>query len=372
MYPHIVTHSDKTNEQTLTVVMDNGNIRAVTSRNAYFNLALAAIKDSDKDALIDVFTQMDLVANYAKQLEGVSVEGRRLIYNGETLPQVLSDRIKKMQSQGFSVEPLKAFWENLRANPTSSTVNELYQFLEQGVLPITDDGCFLAYKYVREDYKDCYSGKFDNSVGAIVSMKRSEVDGNRNRTCSHGLHFGALSYMPKNSGGKRIMIVKVNPADVVAIPTDYNFTKGRTWKYEVVAEYKGVFTGNEVTQRAVVHDVDDLALDTGEDEEDYYGDGDIWHWWEEESDQTVEEDAGDEAVDNAVGKLRGKYLDYYDAVLLEGPASPSYLGRVVEGDKHSGQQDQNRLYARDACYYLGKLITLGVIRKDDNGYYDVI
>lgn len=367
MYPHIVTHSDKTNEQTLTVVMDDGNIRAVTSRNAYFNLALAAIKDNDKDALVGVFTQMDLVAEYAKQLEGVSVEGRRLVYNGEELPQVLSDRIKKMQSQGFSVEPLKAFWANLRANPTPSTVNELYQFLEQGVLPITDDGCFLAYKYVRDDYKDCYSGKFDNSVGAIVSMKRSDVDTDRNRTCSHGLHFGALSYMPKNGSGRRIMIVKVNPADVVAIPTDYSFTKGRTWKYEVVAEYTGISTGNEVTQRAVVHDVGDLALDTGEDEGDYYEDGDVWNWWEEEAGEVV-----DRAVDNIVGTLRGKYLDYYDAVLLNGPASPSYLGNIVEEDKYGDSVDRNRLYARDACYYLGKLVGLGVVKKDDNGLYDVV
>lgn len=33
------------------------------------------------------------------------------------------------------------------------------------------------------------------------------------------------------------MILKINPADVVAIPSDYNNTKGRTWKYEVVGEY---------------------------------------------------------------------------------------------------------------------------------------
>jgi hypothetical protein len=34
------------------------------------------------------------------------------------------------------------------------------------------------------------------------------------------------------------MIVKINPKDVVAIPADYNNTKGRTCRYEVVAEYK--------------------------------------------------------------------------------------------------------------------------------------
>jgi hypothetical protein len=32
------------------------------------------------------------------------------------------------------------------------------------------------------------------------------------------------------------MLVKVNPADVVSIPSDYNNAKGRAWKYEVVGE----------------------------------------------------------------------------------------------------------------------------------------
>ena len=32
------------------------------------------------------------------------------------------------------------------------------------------------------------------------------------------------------------MIVKINPRDVVSIPTDYDFSKGRACRYEVIAE----------------------------------------------------------------------------------------------------------------------------------------
>jgi hypothetical protein len=35
------------------------------------------------------------------------------------------------------------------------------------------------------------------------------------------------------------MILKINPADVVSIPTDYDGAKGRCMKYEVVAEVDG-------------------------------------------------------------------------------------------------------------------------------------
>jgi hypothetical protein len=37
-------------------------------------------------------------------------------------------------------------------------------------------------------------------------------------------------------GGERIMIVKINPRDVVSIPSDYNDTKGRACRYEVIGE----------------------------------------------------------------------------------------------------------------------------------------
>ena len=66
-------------------------------------------------------------------------------------------------------------------------------------------------------------------------MERNEVDDNRDRTCSTGLHFCSQDYLD-HFGGQRIMIVKINPADVVSIPSDYNDSKGRATGYEVVGE----------------------------------------------------------------------------------------------------------------------------------------
>jgi hypothetical protein len=44
------------------------------------------------------------------------------------------------------------------------------------------------------------------------------------------------------------MAVKINPADVVAIPSDYNYCKGRTWKYEVVKELSDKNEKTSVTE----------------------------------------------------------------------------------------------------------------------------
>jgi hypothetical protein len=75
----------------------------------------------------------------------------------------------------------------------------------------------------------------DNSIGMIVEMERNEVDDNRDNTCSSGLHFCSESYL-KSFGGARTVIVKINPRDVVSIPSDYNDAKGRACRYEVIGE----------------------------------------------------------------------------------------------------------------------------------------
>ena len=140
-----------------------------------------------------------------------------------------------MLQEGFPIEPMVNFMENLYANPSKRSVDELYNFLEKSQLPITPDGHFLAYKKVRDNYFDCHSGTMDNSVGKIVEMARNEVDDDKDRTCSAGLHFCSLDYL-NHFGGARIMIVKINPKDVVSIPSDYNDTKGRACRYEVIGE----------------------------------------------------------------------------------------------------------------------------------------
>ena len=68
-------------------------------------------------------------------------------------------------------------------------------------------------------------------------MERNKVDDNQNNTCSSGLHFCSKEYLSHFGGSdSRTMIVKINPADVVSIPTDYNNSKGRACKYVVVGE----------------------------------------------------------------------------------------------------------------------------------------
>ncbi len=120
-------------------------------------------------------------------------------------------------------------------NPSKRAVDELYGFLEKNSLPLTSDGHFLAYKKVRENFFDVHSGTMRNAPGDIVEMERNQVDDNKDNTCSTGLHFCGMSYL-SHFGGERTVIVKINPRDVVSIPSDYNDAKGRACRYEVIGE----------------------------------------------------------------------------------------------------------------------------------------
>lgn len=159
----------------------------------------------------------------------------------------LTKRIIQMIGEGETVTPMVNFLTNLLKNPSHRAVKETYSFLQQNNLPITEDGYFIAYKNVDENYMDKHSGTFRNYVGDVCEMPRFEVCDDQNITCSAGLHFCSLEYLRGFWGTSgHTMLVKVDPADVVSIPVDYSHSKGRCCKYTVVSEVK--FKDGEVNE----------------------------------------------------------------------------------------------------------------------------
>ena len=165
----------------------------------------------------------------------IELRGNQLYFQGDVVRGILGKRILEMIKLGHDCRPLERFLENLMDNPSDRAVTELYGFLEVSMLPITDDGHFLAYKSIRQDFTDHHTGTMDNSVGAVVEMPRNKVDEDKDRTCSRGLHFAAHEYA-SNFGHGKMVVLKINPRDVVAIPSDYKNQKGRACRYEILEE----------------------------------------------------------------------------------------------------------------------------------------
>jgi len=230
---------------TFSVAID-GSLFQTDKSNPNWDRIVAAV-DSDEvsgEELIALIRPIERIATaVAGRVPNVEVQGGNLLVDGEPVHNVLATRVLEVLEQGFSITRWLRFVENIYANPSQTSQEELYLFLENHDMPIAEDGTFLAYKVVDADYKDLYSHTYDNSIGQTVVLDggRAACDSDRNRTCSNGLHFCSVSYLSGYGVGSvqpnyHFMVVKVNPADVVSIPSDAGNAKARTWRYEVVGE----------------------------------------------------------------------------------------------------------------------------------------
>ncbi len=179
----------------------------------------------------------------------VNVATQEVVYHGELLPAPLARKVFSLIEQNLPVTLLEKFWENLKKNPSYNSVRELYDFLSYKELPITEDGCFLAYRGLQEDFYSIRGntstkvlqgnvnsqGQIYNGVGEHIEVERNCVDDDRNNHCSFGVHAGSWQYASEWSRGKMV-VVKINPKDVVSVPSDYNCQKLRCCAYTVVSE----------------------------------------------------------------------------------------------------------------------------------------
>lgn len=261
---------------------------------AQVKVAVDLIKADDMDGLYEkFFVEPNKFENKEK---GVEVRDGVVFINGRSLPNLLSKRILEYTELGLSVKPLVEFAKRLYNNPSNTAVLRLFECLDHNHHPICEDGRFLAWKRVRSDYKDIHSGKFDNSPGATPRVNRNEVDENMDQTCSYGLHVASFNYASgqyRTTGSDILLEVLVDPADVVAIPRDYNSQKMRVCGYEVVKECKEERKDRLVTatgETSNLTDDDDEGWDDFVDDEDETDDDDYYDYDVEEDEDEDEDD----------------------------------------------------------------------------------
>ena len=273
----------------LTLVLNNKSYQVLPDHINY-KMILEALPTATSDELLELVDIEKAVASFSDGL--VEIKNGQVTYEGEAVHGSISKRILEFMSKGLPFQPLVIFLQNLMENPSMQSQKELYDFLEHESLPITEDGHFLAYKAVRSDYMDKYRGTFDNHVGNVCQMTRSKVDDDRSRGCSNGLHAGALNYVAgygSVESNDKIVIVKINPKDVVSVPSDCNYEKLRTCRYEVVGEYQG-----ELLKPLYNASLENGVYDEYDDED---GDDDYEWGWNSDSEDDEEAYAEDDEED---------------------------------------------------------------------------
>ena len=251
----------------ITVVLD-GERYSINAGNGLFSKALDAYKVNDWDAFIACVNPTIRLKSLYASYEGIEVKDGNLYVFGDPVHSTLATRVLSFLEAGLDCVHLFKFILKLNLNPSKRAVDELYTFLEHRALPITDNGNFFAYKAVREDYTDKYSGKFLNTIDAVLEMPRNKVDDDKEVGCSYGFHAGTVEYAKDFLGGSgHLMIVEINPVDVVSIPTDCQFQKLRTCKYKVVGEYEIDLTDPMYASRFQTDQDDEVDYWSSEDDE---------------------------------------------------------------------------------------------------------
>lgn len=237
------------NNAGIVLFLDNKPVKLEKGSSQYAKIIEAFdLPENQQEAAIR--KALEKTAERAEK-NGFKISPEEVSYKGETLPKALAEKVRSIYREGLPLNLFEKFWQNIQDNPSSSSVRELYDFLAYKELPITDDGCFLAYKGLESDFwsisgnKDTkvVKGQIDdrgrilNSVGAEIEVKRRDVDDNRDNHCSFGLHVGSLDYARGFARGS-VVVVKVNPKDVVSVPTDYNCQKCRVSAYKVVSVFE--------------------------------------------------------------------------------------------------------------------------------------
>ena len=177
MIPHILT------QKSLTVVID-GKAHTMASEHPAWEQAKQALSDEDWGRLEKLFDVQSAVQDYLDDEAEIEVKDGAVSYKGEVVHNQVVDRILEFMRQDLPYQPLVRFLGKLMENPSRRATDELYAFLEHKNMPLTPEGNFLAYKGVDNDFKDRYTGKFDNSVGSTLEMRRNGVCDDANIGCS--------------------------------------------------------------------------------------------------------------------------------------------------------------------------------------------
>lgn len=314
--PHIITTNS-------VIAIINGVPSSIDANHPNFEAVSTGLTTSSltTDQVLDMMKPIRELKRALSESAFYDTEsGIQIDINGYSFPLApeLQSEVLRVYRANGDLKPMENFVRNLAANPDKDVHRQLYGFLQACGLTLTEDGCFLAYKRINHNWTDIYTGKIDNSPGQLVEMPRFAVEKNPNITCSHGLHFAAWDYLSSYSSRSddRTVLLKINPADVVSIPSDYRNMKGRASRYLVLRE---VERDRELDNLPVYSDDydDDYDDDFNCDESDELCSTCNEYLDQCECDYDDDEDESESLTSEDISRLLVEAAQAYDALLRQ-------------------------------------------------------
>lgn len=277
----------------IVVVSDDGQMYSATNAHPSWDKIVAgAIKEDP--SITKLFDIGAVAAEFFERLsDRVTIAGGAVYFDNEEMSGALEEQIVRFVENGQDSDwqALVKFYEKLMTNLEPHTREQLFRWLQQQQITITEDGDFVAFKGVRTvagkgtevSYESIsrgkaivdgqvYEGAIPNWIGAIVEMPRGEVQHDPSVGCHTGLHAGTWDYASNFARGATLR-VSINPRDVVSVPTDCNDAKLRVCRYTVleVTEKQNLepVYYKENANRDYEDDYDSDGWGDGEEEEEY-------------------------------------------------------------------------------------------------------
>lgn len=255
--------TEKDGKKTISVFFPGQRGRSAPEGHMNFDQIVASLEADPQDT--SVMSLFDIAAGVAEKFEALSeritVKDGILFLDGDPTDDVLSKQIVRFLYDGVDdYKPLVKFYENILSNPNKHSRDQLFHWLNQHKFVIDSDGYVIGYKYVGIDqdadgvvtgYKSTMSGygivngvEYTNSylpykLGDVVTMPRHKVNHNPAQGCSYGLHVGTYAYAA--GGARTVLTVRVNPRDVVSVPTDCEWAKVRCCRFEIIEINQGEY-----------------------------------------------------------------------------------------------------------------------------------
>lgn len=249
--------SSDTKGESLILIYEDGDPVTVPGTHPRFAEILELLRsgEAEDEQIKELVNIMHAAGKKLSAItDRISVAPYGVFFDGDILRSELAEIIGDMldEGRGDDLAAVAKFLENAAANQSMSAIDDMYRWITNRDMVLTSEGTFLAYKGVMEQNGNIvsitrgtalvdgeeFTGNIPNPVGAVITMPRSAVTADSAVGCGPGLHAGTYSYARGFSRGP-MLLVEINPRDVVSVPSDCSFQKLRVSRYKVLEHIEG-------------------------------------------------------------------------------------------------------------------------------------
>lgn len=215
-------------------------------------LVVTPLTETQLRDLFDISMSIGAKFEAIPGFDRLSVNNGRIYFDHKEAHGVLTDEILRHYTEGLDFQYLVNFAEKISSNPNPHSIEHAYAWLKQNNFTILPDGDIIAYKGVGNDFLSLTSGtaivdgivvkgRIPNLPGSVIQMPRSEVVFDPSGACLVGLHVATYAFA--RSFASRVVMVKVNPRDIVSVPSLTSADKMRVCQYIVGRKTDSQFQG---------------------------------------------------------------------------------------------------------------------------------